>query len=142
MTEVGLATLSPPSGTIRPGSVGTPVRRLHRRAPRRARRAASAAGEEGRLWIKTPQPHVGYWEDPEATEALFRDGWLDSGDLVRADEDGYLWFFGRKKQIIVHDGSNISPQEVEAALVEHPAWPRPAWSASTTSSTARTCAPT
>ena len=50
-----------------------------------------------------------------------RDGWLDSGDLVRADEDGYLWFFGRKKQIIVHDGSNISPLEVEGALDEHPA---------------------
>jgi len=38
----------------------------------------------------------------------------------RADEDGYLWFFGRKKQIIVHDGSNISPFEVEGALAEHP----------------------
>ena len=48
------------------------------------------------------------------------DGWLDSGDLARADEDGYLWFFGRKKQIIVHDGSNISPFEVEGALLEHP----------------------
>jgi len=49
------------------------------------------------------------------------DDWLDSGDLARADEDGYLWFFGRKKQVIVHDGSNISPYEVEGALVEHPA---------------------
>ena len=52
---------------------------------------------------------------------MVRDGWLDSGDLARADDDGYLWFFGRKKQIIVHDGSNISPHEVEGALIEHPA---------------------
>ena len=49
------------------------------------------------------------------------DDWLDSGDLAKADDDGYLWFFGRKKQVIVHDGSNISPYEVEGALVEHPA---------------------
>ena len=64
---------------------------------------------------------VGYWEAPEATAEVIVDGWIDSGDLARADEDGYLWFFGRKKQMIVHDGSNISPQEVEGALVEHPA---------------------
>src|SRR5204863_7428137 len=62
-----------------------------------------------------------YRRDPEASAEVVRDGWLDSGDLARADEDGYLWFFGRKKQIIVHDGSNISPLEVEGALVEHPA---------------------
>ena len=50
-----------------------------------------------------------------------RDGWLDTGDLMRADDEGYLWFRGRKKQIIVHDGSNICPQEVEEALLEHAA---------------------
>ena len=58
---------------------------------------------------------------PTATAEILRDGWLDSGDLAHADDDGYLWFFGRKKQIIVHDGSNISPTEVEDALAEHPA---------------------
>jgi acyl-CoA synthetase (AMP-forming)/AMP-acid ligase II len=64
---------------------------------------------------------VGYWEAPDATAEVVREGWLDSGDLARADADGYLWFFGRKKQVIVHDGSNISPYEVEGALVDHPA---------------------
>jgi long-chain acyl-CoA synthetase len=72
------------------------------------------------VWIRTPSRTIGYWEDAGATAEIVRDGWLDSGDLVRADEDGYLWFFGRKKQIIVHDGSNISPYEVEGALAEHP----------------------
>ena len=67
-----------------------------------------------------PSQTVGYWENPDATAEILRDGWLDSGDLVRADDEGYLWFFGRKKQIIVHDGSNISPLEVEDALAEHP----------------------
>ena len=63
----------------------------------------------------------GYWQAPEATAKVISDGWLDSGDLAHADQDGYLWFFGRKKQVIVHDGSNVSPLEVEGALVEHPA---------------------
>ena len=49
------------------------------------------------------------------------DGWLDSGDIMKADDDGYLYFCGRKKQIIVHDGSNIAPQEVEDALMDHAA---------------------
>src|SRR5262249_23182078 len=49
------------------------------------------------------------------------DGWLDTGDLVAADAQNYLWFHGRKKQIIIHDGSNICPQEVEDSLLEHPA---------------------
>jgi acyl-coenzyme A synthetase/AMP-(fatty) acid ligase len=76
-------------------------------------------GQDGRLWFKSPCTAVGYWNNPEATKAAIIDGWFDSGDVLRADEDGYLWFFGRKKQIIVHDGSNISPQEVEDALLEH-----------------------
>jgi long-chain acyl-CoA synthetase len=52
---------------------------------------------------------------------VFKDGWFDTGDIMKADSDGYLWFCGRKKQIIVHDGSNISPLEVEDALLDHPA---------------------
>jgi acyl-CoA synthetase (AMP-forming)/AMP-acid ligase II len=49
------------------------------------------------------------------------DGWLDSGDDMRVDADGFFWFCGRRKHIIVHDSSNICPQEVEEALAEHPA---------------------
>jgi long-chain acyl-CoA synthetase len=71
--------------------------------------------------VKTRAATVGYWDDPAATEAAFRDGWLDSGDVMRVDDDGYFYFRGRKKQIIVHDGSNICPQEVEEALLEHAA---------------------
>lgn len=50
-----------------------------------------------------------------------KQGWLDTRDVMKADEDGYLWFCGRQKQIIVHDGSNICPQEVEEALLENAA---------------------
>jgi acyl-CoA synthetase (AMP-forming)/AMP-acid ligase II len=63
---------------------------------------------------------VHYWNAPVATAEVLRDGWLDTGDVMRADEDGFLWFCGRKKQLIIHDGSNIAPQEVEEALLEHP----------------------
>src|SRR5262245_55740090 len=64
---------------------------------------------------------VGYSDRPDATPETSVDGWLDTGDLVAADEQNYLWFRGRKKQIIIHDGSNICPQEVEDSLLEHPA---------------------
>jgi acyl-CoA synthetase (AMP-forming)/AMP-acid ligase II len=78
-------------------------------------------GAEGRLWVNTPTHTAGYWNDAEASAEVFRDGWLDTGDVMKADGDGYLWFCGRQKQIIVHDGSNIAPQEVEDALLAHPA---------------------
>ena len=77
-------------------------------------------GSDGRLWVKTPAAMVGYWDDATATEAAFSDGWLDSGDVMRVDDEGYFHFCGRRKQIIVHDGSNISPQEIESILLEHP----------------------
>jgi acyl-coenzyme A synthetase/AMP-(fatty) acid ligase len=120
MTENGVATCNPTSGLNKPGSVG-------KTAPsftlslRDEGGAEVPTGREGRLWFKSPCTTVGYWNNPEATKAATKDGWFDSGDILRADEDGYLWFFGRKKQIIVHDASNISPQEVEDALLEHDA---------------------
>jgi acyl-CoA synthetase (AMP-forming)/AMP-acid ligase II len=77
--------------------------------------------QPGRLWARSAAVTVGYWANPQATTATLVDGWLDTGDVMRVDADGYFWFCGRKKQIIIHDGSNISPQEVEEALLEHAA---------------------
>ena len=120
MTEVGLATLNPPSGVIKQGSIGPPIAGFSIEI-RDDEGAALQADAVGRIWIRTRSRMSGYWEAPEATGEVVQDDWLDSGDLARTDEDGYLWFFGRKKQVIVHDGSNISPLEVEGALMEHPA---------------------
>ena len=119
LTETGLVAISPPSGRIVIGSVG-------RAAPgvslsvRDEADEVLPSGSEGRLWIRTPAAFIGYWDDDTATEAAFREGWLDSGDVMRADDDDYFHFCGRRKQIIVHDGSNINPQEIEGVLLEHP----------------------
>lgn len=121
MTEVGLATLNPPSGPIKQGSIGPPIGGFSVAIRDEGGEPVEEPGTVGRVWIKTRSRTVGYWQAPEATAEILREGWLDSGDLARADEDGYLWFFGRKKQVIVHDGSNISPLEVEGALTDHPA---------------------
>jgi long-chain acyl-CoA synthetase len=80
-----------------------------------------AAGETGEILVRSPANCVGYWNDPDATARLFDDGWLHTGDLASRDEGGYYWFKGRIKQLIIRGGSNISPQEVEEALHQHPA---------------------
>jgi long-chain acyl-CoA synthetase len=121
MTEVGLATLNPPSGPIKQGSIGPPIDGFSVAIRDEEGGSVEEPGTVGRVWIRSRSRMVGYWEAPDATAVVVSEGWLDSGDLARADEDGYLWFFGRKKQVIVHDGSNISPLEVEGALMEHPA---------------------
>jgi long-chain acyl-CoA synthetase len=78
-------------------------------------------GEVGEIWLQGPHMMRGYWQDAEATAGALRNGWFRTGDLAHRDDDGFYWFAGRKKEIIVRGGSNISPQEVEAVLYEHPA---------------------
>lgn len=118
MTELGIATLNPPR-LIKDGSLGRPIPGFAIALRDDENRPVGTA-QVGRMWIRTRSQMIGYWNDPVSTEEVLEDGWLDSGDLARADSDGYLWFFGRKKQVIVHDGSNISPFEVESALMDHP----------------------
>lgn len=120
MTETGFALISPPSGPIKQGSVGQPMPGFTVSIRDQAG-VEVPTGREGCLWIRSRSNTSGYWNNPEATEAVFRAGWLDTGDEMKTDEDGYFWFHGRKKQIIVHDGSNICPQDVEDAVLEHPA---------------------
>jgi long-chain acyl-CoA synthetase len=62
---------------------------------------------------------IGYWNDPIATAGALVNGWFHTGDLVSQDPDGHLWFRGRKKEIIVRGGANVSPQEVEAIFYQH-----------------------
>ncbi len=79
------------------------------------------AGETGEMAVRHPGMAIGYWRNPEATAKAIRDGWLYTGDLAFRDDDGFYWFAGRTKEVIVRGGSNVSPQEVEGALLKHPA---------------------
>ena len=105
---------------LRNGSVGPALDIVDTRV---ADTTGTALGDNqvGELQVQSPGNCVGYWDDARATAATFADGWLRTGDLVRRDPDGFFWFEGRLKQIIVRGGSNISPQEVEEVLYQHPA---------------------
>jgi long-chain acyl-CoA synthetase len=79
-------------------------------------------GEKGEVAIRSVALFSGYWNRPDATaEAIMPDGYFRTGDVGYLDPDGYLFIVDRKKDIIIRGGENISCQEVEAALYEHPA---------------------
>ncbi|RZN21829.1 class I adenylate-forming enzyme family protein [Bradyrhizobium sp. Leo121] len=79
-------------------------------------------GEIGELLIRGPNVFTRYWDDPIATAQSLKDGWYHSGDLMRRGEGNELWFVSRKKDIIIRGGTNISPIEIEEALIAcHPA---------------------
>ena len=119
MTEAGpIAWIR--EGIPRDGSVGPAVDGVDARVVDLAGNVLGD-GQVGELQVKSPANCLGYWDDPKSTAAAINDGWLRSGDLVRRDADGFFWFEGRLKEIIVRGGSNISPQEVEEALYQHPA---------------------
>jgi acyl-CoA synthetase (AMP-forming)/AMP-acid ligase II len=81
-----------------------------------------ADGEIGELLIRGANVFAGYWNDPQATEESMKGGWYHTGDLMRRGEGDDLWFVSRKKDIIIRGGTNISPAEVEEALIAaHPA---------------------
>ncbi|MBA4538315.1 long-chain-fatty-acid--CoA ligase [Bacillus aquiflavi] len=77
-------------------------------------------GEIGEIAVKGPQVMKGYWNRPEETEEVLRDGWLFTGDLGYMDEDGYFYVVDRKKDMIIAGGFNIYPREIEEILYEHP----------------------
>ncbi|GAA5176002.1 long-chain fatty acid--CoA ligase [Pseudonocardia eucalypti] len=122
----GLSETSPivsfnhPDQERKPGSIGTPVRGVEVRIVDQGG-ADVPAGEVGELAVRGENVMRGYWNRPEATAEAIPDGWFRTGDLGRADEDGYLYIVDRKKQLIIRGGYNVYPREVEEALHEHPA---------------------
>ncbi len=77
-------------------------------------------GEVGEAIYRGPNIMKEYYNDPEVTAAAFRNGWFHSGDLVRQDEEGFIYVVDRKKDMIVSGGENIYPAEVEEVLYKHP----------------------
>jgi len=119
MTELCPMTTNRP-GMSREGSVGVPLEGVELRVVDLDSRDV-ADGETGEIIVRGPGRCAGYWNDAEATRAAMGGGWLHTGDLGARDADGFVWFKGRKKEVIIRAGSNISPQEVEEALYKHPA---------------------
>jgi long-chain acyl-CoA synthetase len=118
-TETG-PTMVNPLTAQRLGSLGVVCRGVDVRIVDAAGRPVSD-NDPGELLVRSPALCSAYWRNPEATAEALRDGWFHTGDLVSRDADGYYWFRGRLKEIIIRGGSNISPQEVEEALYTHPA---------------------
>ncbi|WP_321157791.1 long-chain-fatty-acid--CoA ligase FadD [Providencia stuartii] len=79
-----------------------------------------AAGEPGEMWVKGPQVMKGYWNRPDSTAEILRDGWLATGDIAEIDSEGYIRIVDRKKDMIIVSGFNVYPNEVEDVISSHP----------------------
>ncbi|GAB3055460.1 long-chain-fatty-acid--CoA ligase [Virgibacillus ainsalahensis] len=112
---------NPITGLQKPGSIGIPIPNSQSKI------VDSVTGEDemeigeiGELVIQGPQIMTGYWNMPEETENVLRDGWLFTGDLAKMDADGFFYIVGRKKEMIIASGYNVFPVEVEDVIYTHP----------------------
>jgi long-chain acyl-CoA synthetase len=104
----------------RPGSIGVPLPGIEVRLVDEEGEDA-LVGDPGEIWVRGPNVFEGYWENEEATAgALTPDGWLRTGDVAVADDEGWLYIVDRAKDLIIVSGFNVYPAEVEEALLEHP----------------------
>lgn len=107
---------------VKPGSMGKP-------APGHVVEVIDKEGNilqpgiEGEIAVKAPDPVMllNYWDNPQATQDKYRNGWLLTGDDGKKDEDGYMWFVGRADDVITSAGYRIGPGEIEDCLCTHPA---------------------
>ena len=78
-------------------------------------------GKIGELWIKSPGVMLGYYNNPQSTNDVINgDGWFNTGDLARIEEDGAIFIVGRSKELIIRSGFNIYPPELEGIICSHP----------------------
>lgn len=77
-------------------------------------------GELGELIARGPQMFKGYWDNPEETADAVRDGWFYTGDIVKMDEDGFIFIMDRKKDMIIVSGFNVYPRDIDEVLYAHP----------------------
>lgn len=122
MTECSYYLCTTRSRPIRPGSAGfaQPGHDVRLLDPETLREVPD--GDEGMLCIPRSDPALllRYWNQPEETARCFRDDWFLTGDWARRDADGYLWFLGRRDDLINTFGYRVSPHEVDRVLSEHP----------------------
>lgn len=122
LTEASPVTHANPIwGKRKIGSIGVPFPDTEAKVVNPATGEHADIGEIGELIVKGPQVMKGYWNRPHESEAVLKDGWLNTGDMARMDEEGYFSIVDRKKDIIIAGGFNIYPREIEEVLYEHPA---------------------
>ena len=124
MTETCYGTIEEIGHARRPGSSGRPRQHPDPAFINQVRIVDDAGepvgfGTTGEITVKNPAMMRGYWRNEEQTRQALRDGWLFTGDLGRMDEDGFLYFVDRKKDVIRRRGENISSQEVEDVIKRH-----------------------
>jgi acyl-CoA synthetase (AMP-forming)/AMP-acid ligase II len=121
MTEAGSVCLASEDESEQPetrrGSFGKPVPGFEARVRREGGGADCGPGEVGELWFRGPFLTEGY-DGRERHETFDPDGWYGTGDLVTVDDDGFVYFRGRSSDMIKTAGANVSPREVEAAILE------------------------
>jgi long-chain acyl-CoA synthetase len=103
------------------GSVGLPLPNIDAMIMDGETGQALPPGQIGEIMVKGPNVMQGYWNRPQETEAIFRDGWMHTGDLGYMDEKGYFYIADRSKDLIVASGFNVYPREVEEVLYRHEA---------------------
>ncbi|WP_405754404.1 class I adenylate-forming enzyme family protein [Streptomyces sp. NBC_00073] len=103
------------------GSVGRPAPGVDVQVRDRDGSPRAEPGRTGEVWVRSKMVMAGYWNQPDLTARVVRDGWLRTGDLGHFDADGYLYLDDRLKDIVIVDGVNIYCGPVETALTRHPA---------------------
>ncbi len=120
LTETApVVSVNPTYQRKKPGTVGTLLPGF-RAEVRGEKGLPLSPGEEGVLWLQGPSVAREYLGSPELTAERFQDGWFNTGDVVRLDEEGYLTVLDRVSDMMIVSGFNVYPQEVEAVLNEHP----------------------
>ncbi|MDO9534663.1 MAG: class I adenylate-forming enzyme family protein [Bacillota bacterium] len=115
----GLTNLYDEDVLTKPGSIGKPTFNVETRIVDENGKDVSV-GEVGELIIYGPRNMKEYFRNPEMTAITLKNGWLYTGDLVKADEEGYIFIADRKKDLIIRGGENIFPVEIEDVLRRHP----------------------
>jgi long-chain acyl-CoA synthetase len=114
-----VASFNRPDRATRPGSIGVPVWGVEMKL---IEDDWKDAGEgPGEIAIRGHCVMKGYYERPEATAEVLRDGWFRTGDIARRDEDGYYYIIDRSKDMVIRGGFNVYPREIEEVLMTHPA---------------------
>ncbi|MDD4242197.1 MAG: long-chain fatty acid--CoA ligase [Smithellaceae bacterium] len=121
MSETASLGISNPILSCRTGAIGVPLMENDVRLVDVENGTQDVQpGQPGEILIKGPSVMKGYWNNPEETRLQLTDGWLHTGDIGQADEDGYIYIVDRKKDMIIAGGFNIYPREVDEVLYGHP----------------------